>query len=127
MTTLRMLTPSVEFDAAATVVGGRMVVSVRGHLDIATAPQLRETLDRTHAHLHPALLKTPLVVDMTGVTLIDATGLGALVAAARQGRREGRDTVLRDVPPATLRVLDISGLRNVFSIESSMALIPNVA
>jgi hypothetical protein len=31
------------------------------------------------------------------------------------------------VPPATLRVLDISGLRNVFSIESSMALIPNVA
>jgi anti-sigma B factor antagonist len=118
---------SVEFDAGAKVIGGRMVVTVRGELDLASAPKLQEVLDRVHAHLHPALFKTPLVVDMSGVTFVDATGLRALVAAARRGRRHGQGTVLRDPSPATLRLLDLTRLLGVFSIESGTEVVRSVA
>ncbi|MCU1449834.1 MAG: anti-sigma factor antagonist [Acidimicrobiales bacterium] len=118
---------AVGFRTAASVVGGRMVVSVQGELDIATAPKLYDALDRAQAHLHPSLFKTPLVVDMSRVTFVDASGLRALVAAATRGHREGRDIVLRDPTPATLRVLDLTGLLDVFSIESPALVVLDVA
>jgi anti-sigma B factor antagonist len=118
---------ALEFEATARVVGGRMVAAVRGELDIATAPKLYDALSAVQAHLHPSLLETPLIVDMSRVTFVDATGLRSLVAVAAQGQRAGRDTVLRDPTPAALRLLDLTGLLGTFSIESGNPAFRDVA
>jgi len=64
---------------------GRSVVTVSGEVDVATAPSLRECLDRVVARDDDAV-----VVDMLGVTFIDSTGLGVLIGAHRACADAGR-------------------------------------
>ena len=42
-----------------------------------------------------------LVVDLTQVELVDATGLGVLLGAHRRAKQQGRRLVLRDAPPGS--------------------------
>jgi anti-anti-sigma factor len=93
---------SSEFSVAVAVDQGSTVVSVRGDIDMATAPRLRQVLiDAT---------SLAVVVDLSAVTFMDASGLGVLVGAARLARNEGRDLVLRDPSPSALRVLQVTGM-----------------
>ncbi|MFI1797201.1 STAS domain-containing protein [Streptomyces sp. NPDC020379] len=81
------------------------VVTVRGKLDLAGVPGLRERLLRV-SH-------TPgsrLILDLSGVTSCDALGLGLLVATARRARRAGGDLCLVAPRPAVVRALGASGL-----------------
>jgi anti-sigma B factor antagonist len=54
--------------------GDWAVLAVRGEIDVATAPQLREEL----LELVSAGRKQ-IVVDLSGVDFLDSTGLGVLV------------------------------------------------
>jgi anti-anti-sigma factor len=64
-----------------------LLVRVEGELDVATAPVLDEALKR--AEESGAGL---IVVDLTGVSFIDSTGLRALLEAnARDGQNAGGD------------------------------------
>ena len=62
---------------------GHVLVTVAGEVDIATVPQLRERLAA------PAASGRPLIVDLDGVTFIDAAGLGVLASAARRAAAGG--------------------------------------
>src|SRR4051812_13058119 len=68
----------------------RWTVHVHGELDLMTGPQLRE-------HLAGALSRSGgcVVVDLTGTTFCDSSGLGALVATRRRARLLDREMVLR--------------------------------
>jgi anti-anti-sigma factor len=93
---------SSEFSLAVAVDHVSTVVSVRGDVDMATAPRLRQVLiDAT---------TLAVVVDLSAVTFMDASGLGVLVGAARSARNEGRDLVLRDPSSSALRVLQVTGM-----------------
>src|SRR3954454_18307254 len=76
----------LDFDltVAADAQGGRRL-TLRGELDLATAGTLEETLSK---------VRTPVVLDLKGLTFMDSTGVRVLLEAAeRAGDR------LRIIPP----------------------------
>jgi len=75
-----------EFSIAFSPAPGPLVVSVRGDLDAATAPQLRCAL----RDLVDLDRNRDLVVDMEGLTFIDSSGIFVLVQALKALPRLGR-------------------------------------
>ncbi len=60
---------------------GTTVVYLEGELDLAGVPKLQEVL---HSAQHENV--SQIVVDLRGLTFLDSTGLGVLIAADLAGR-----------------------------------------
>jgi anti-sigma B factor antagonist len=90
----------------------RYEVRLAGELDMSTAPQLREQLLRlaSEGGAHVTL-------DMSELAFVDSTGLSVLITGLKSLRQEGGDMALRSPTPGTLRVLEITGLTEVFAID----------
>jgi len=87
---------------------GVTLVVLGGELDIYTVAGFRSDLEQ----LDPA--STPLVIDLTDVTLLDSSGLGALVSLLSRAR-EGEGQLGLICPHRRLRrVFEITGLRRAF-------------
>lgn len=95
---------------------GRTVVQVAGEIDVYTAPQLREHLDR---EIEAGV--TQLVVDLSGVTFMDSTGLGVLVGRLKQIRLHDGSMKIVCAHDRVLKVFVITGLDKVFSIFPTVA------
>jgi len=95
--------------------GGYTVVTISGELDIASAPVLREQL---LGLLRPGASR--IVIDLSGVTFCDASGLAVLVGASR--RAGLLDGVLRLAAstPLTATVLRLTGLDSRFEIFATV-------
>ncbi len=87
-------------------------VRLLGELDLATAGQLRHELERLTSEG-----ATLVTVDMTDLAFIDSTGLSVLVRALKGLRRLGGDMELHGPGPGTRKVLEITGLSELFSIS----------
>ena len=88
------------------------VLRIVGELEAATAPRLREEL--------VALAEageTHVVIDLESMTFVDSTGLGALVGGLKRFQAVFGEVVLRSPSPAARKVLDITGLTQIFAIE----------
>lgn len=99
------------FSAEVTKGDGEVVVAVRGEIDLVTAPTLWETI----AEVIPDTKR--LVVDLRATEFIDSTGLGVLVRALKRLRHRGGDLVLRSPRPNARKVLNITCLDRVMTIE----------
>ena len=95
---------------------GSVVVAVEGELDLATAPQLRDRLVALSGEG-----QTRVVLDLSRLQFIDSTGLSVLVMARNRSRVDGGAILIRHPSPAVLRILEITGLVSVFSIENKDA------
>lgn len=60
-----------------------------------------------------------LVLDLRGVELVDATGLGVLVGTHRRADRAGRRLVLAGVPERIERLLLATRLHRVLTVDRS--------
>lgn len=101
----------LDLDIGTSVVDGRTVVQVVGEIDVYTAPQLRERLDEEiEAGRHD------LVVDLSGVSFMDSTGLGVLVGRLKQIRLNDGSMRLVCAHDRVLKVFVITGLDKVFAI-----------
>jgi anti-sigma B factor antagonist len=58
------------------------------------------------------------VLDLSQLGFVDSTGLSEFVAALKHCRERDGDVVLRSPTPTATRVLNISGLDQVFTIVS---------
>jgi len=97
-----------------TIDAARGLISVRGEVDIYTAPRLKERL----IELLDAGV-TGVVVDLAGVTFIDSTALGVLIGGVRRlHEADGRMALVVATRPVA-RVLDITGLDRVFTIHDT--------
>ena len=94
---------------------GVTLVVLGGELDIYTVSGFRQDLEE----LDPAT--TPLVIDLTDVTLLDSSGLGALVSLLNRARAgDGRLGLI--CPHRRLRrVFEITGLRRAFVFGDDLA------
>lgn len=76
------------------------LLALQGRLDVRAAADARlalaEAVDAGDGDL---------VLDLTAVEAVDATGLGVLVGAHRRAGRGGRTLVLHDAPPPVARLL----------------------
>ena len=84
-----------------------------GEIDLLSQARLRSCLAE-------ALTARPseIIVDMTDLTFIDSSGLTALITAHRQLDATSGHLALANVPQVAMRVLEITGLHNVFTILS---------
>lgn len=91
---------------------GDQVVSVGQRLDAGTVATLRP-------RLHEAVDSGAgdMIVDLSGLEIIDAAGLGVLVGTHRRALRAERRVVLRGVPPRVMRVLAVTRLHRVLRVE----------
>ncbi|WP_024287442.1 anti-sigma factor antagonist [Cellulomonas sp. KRMCY2] len=95
-------------DSARSTVMRQRIVYVVGEVDIASAPSLRRALTRVAAE--PT---SQVVVDLSGVTFMDCSGLRPLLEAeARLGSR----LRLRAVPPRVAELLRLTGLQTSFHV-----------
>ena len=88
-------------------------LDVAGELDLATAPALHEAV----AGLLAEGEALTLVLDLTGMTFLDSSGLGALLQARAEVLAAGGRLTLAGVRPGPRRVIAIAGLADTFGIE----------
>ena len=90
-------------------------IAVRGELDVATAPSLRE-------HLFAAVDRSngPVIVDLLGVTFIDSTALGVLIGTKERCDALGIELRLVLEESRIIKVFEITGLTELFSISSTV-------
>lgn len=87
-------------------------VRLLGELDMSTASQLRDELARLASDG-----ATLVTVDLSDLAFIDSTGLSVLITGLKRLRQQGGDMALRSPTPGTRKVLEITGLTEVFSIS----------
>lgn len=101
----------MDLDITTSHSGARTVVHVSGEIDVYTVPSLRDRLD---AEIERG--EHELVVDLTGVTFMDSTGLGVLVGRLKLIRGVGGTMRLVSDHDRVLKVFTITGLDKVFEI-----------
>jgi anti-anti-sigma factor len=90
------------------VQGDPPVLQIVGEIDLSTVEELRTALDDAQA------TDLAVVVDMAGVTFIDAVGLHAVLSAA--GDRNGAGPLQLVNAPRAAWLLDVVGLTDVAPI-----------
>jgi len=95
-------------------VGGASAIAVDGELDLETAPEFTEEIELAVWDTAGAF-----VLDLTGVTFLDSSGLHALLRARAYLAREDRPLVLVCPAGAARRVLDLAGVLDTFVVYSS--------
>lgn len=89
------------------------MVTVRGELDIGSAPVLREALLRLIAE--DAV--PDVVVDGSAVTFVDSSGLAVLLMAARRWSASGKQLVLRKPSRSLWRIVEMTGAAGAFAYD----------
>jgi len=101
----------------ATSAPGSQVVRLGVRVDATTVAAARRQL-----HAAISLGAGDLVVDFSDVAVMDAAGLGMLVAAHRRASDAHRRLVLRSVPASMYRVLAMTRLHRVLLVERAPTL-----
>lgn len=96
-----------EFDAA-------VVVGLIGDLDLATAPEARQQLLRA---VHHCPDPPRVVVDLIGVDLLDAVGIGVLLAGVVVCRSRGGDLGLCRAEPQVRALLQITRVDEILPVH----------
>jgi anti-sigma B factor antagonist len=91
---------------------GKVVVALRGELDVAYAAAVVAQLVAVAAR------EREIIVDLAGLEFIDSSGVAALVRVRRHARHAGGDLLLVAPQQQVLRVLTITRLIDVFSVHA---------
>jgi anti-sigma B factor antagonist len=105
-----------EFRIEERVDQGWPVITVVGEIDVATAPQLRESLHRLIAQG-----QATVVLDLLGVTFLDSTALGVLVGALKRCRESGGELHVVVTDARIRKIFEITGLHKVFPIVDALS------
>lgn len=91
---------------------GNATIIAAGEIDLATVSLLSTAIaDTVHAGT------TALTVNLNNVTYIDSAGLGVLVGAFKRLKALGGTFTVRCTQPRVLRLLTLTGLHRVLTIE----------
>ncbi len=88
------------------------VLTLKGNLDALTAPELRPTIDELVAHR-----KIKVIFDLRELTLIDSSGVGAIVSLFKRVRMLGGDVkiaCLANQPKEIFRLLRLDRAFDLF-------------
>jgi anti-sigma B factor antagonist len=93
-----------------------IVVHVRGEVDVASAPSLRETFIEVLA----AAPSTHLIVDLAAVEFIDSTGIGVIVGAHRRLNANGGRFSVVVATSAVRKTLQVTGLLRAWRVTGTV-------
>lgn len=83
--------------------GDAVVVALAGELDLPVAPLARDAFARALRES-----RQPLIIDLSGLTFIDSSGLYALLEADKRCREAGRVLSIRPGPPNVQKVFELT-------------------
>jgi anti-anti-sigma factor len=93
--------------------GDTATVRIDGEVEFATAPRLRSIiLELAHEGARPVIL------DLAHVTFLDSAGISLLIQAKKRLAASGSDLVLKAPLANVRRVLEISGVIELFRVET---------
>lgn len=96
------------------------VVAPTGRLDVAGAPALKDAISGVAGEATPRV-----VIDMEGISFVDSTGLGSVIAALKQIRSRQGELRLAAPNQQVRVVLELTTLDRVFpyyaSVEEALA------
>ena len=95
---------------------GWVVLVVVGEVDVYSAPRLREAFTQAAGDAPVR----GVVVDLSGVTFMDSSGIGSLVSGRRR-LAEGAGMRLVCAQPTVVRLFELTGLTAVFPLFATVA------
>lgn len=91
------------------------IVRLKGEVDLRTSPQLRgaflDLLDEKPARI---------ILDLTGVSYIDSSGVGTIVELKRRAAKTGSTIVLVGLQPRVQSLFEITKLDKFFRITQNI-------
>jgi len=110
-TSIRLAATVTVFQVGSSTHSGELVVSVVGELDLASTDEfLAEVNDAVGDEQN-------LKLDLSGVTFMDSTGLGALIKVRNRLVDRGGALSFVAVSAAVERVLTLTGMAETFGLE----------
>ena len=106
----------LNFDLETEREGTSALVTVRGDFDVQVAEQVAERLADVEES-EPELL----VMDLSGLSFLDSSGMGVIAAAHARARSAGRRFVVVNPPYGVRRAFEISALDEVIPIAEDVA------
>jgi anti-sigma B factor antagonist len=94
---------------------GAAVLAVTGELDHHTAQDLSQAVDET-----PFGAQAPVLLDLTGLTYCDSTGITVLVAAYNRAQQADARLVFVGLNADLMRVFHIVGLDQLFTFQPTV-------
>ena len=104
----------ISMDLSTSERDGRVVVALRGELDIADAASVAAALAAVAAS------QPEIIIDLSFLEFIDSSGVAALARGRKLARRAGGDLLLAAPQQQVLRVLAVTRLIEVFSVHASV-------
>ncbi|GLW09110.1 anti-sigma factor antagonist [Microtetraspora sp. NBRC 13810] len=94
---------------------GPTVLTVAGELDFHTTPRLRATVEEIRLEAG-----SELVIDLSGLTYCDSTGIPVFVAAYHRAQAAGAALAFAGLNPDLTRVFGIVGLDQILSLHPTL-------
>lgn len=85
---------------------GSVTAVISGELDHCEAAGIRMQIDPELEHLMP----TMLILDMSGVTFMDSSGIGLILGRQRVMESLGGGIAVKNPSPSVRRILQVAGL-----------------
>jgi anti-sigma B factor antagonist len=109
----------MHLDLSTRPLAQRALVSVAGEIDLGTASELSD-----HALAAVRDVSPHVVIDVSGVSFMDSTGLKVLVAVHREAEAAGGSLAIVGATRPVLRVLSVTGLDQVFTLHETLGDLP---
>ena len=100
---------NIEFD----IEEGALIASLSGEIDHYAAADMRREIDSA---MERSRLKD-LVLDYSGVSFMDSSGIGLIMGRYRLMRLIGGTVLVCNVPPHLKRLIDLSGIGSLGVLE----------
>lgn len=102
-----------RLDVSSAASGGAVTVTLRGELDLGSIGGLQERLTAIERG-EPERI----VLDLSGLSFIDSSGLRMLLLADGRARERGRELVLTSSTDAVQRMFEMTGARDLLRFQS---------
>jgi anti-sigma B factor antagonist len=106
----------LNFDLETESQGTSTLVRVRGDFDIQVAEHVTQRLMEIEASRPEAL-----VMDLSGLSFLDSSGMGVIAAADGRAREAGRRFVVVNPPYGVRRAFEVSALDEVITVSDDLA------
>jgi stage II sporulation protein AA (anti-sigma F factor antagonist) len=105
----------LNFDVESRVEEDRTIVSVRGDFDVQVTERVVAELEKVEQS-EPELL----VIDLSGLSFMDSSGMGVIAAAQARAVEAGRRLVLVRPPYSVRRAFELSRFDDVVTIVDDL-------
>ena len=106
----------LNFDLETETSGSSALVRMRGDLDLQVVDRVTEALNQVESE-KPELL----VIDLSRLSFMDSSGMGAVAAAQIRAREAGREFAIVRPPAGVRQAFDRTGLDKVITIADDLS------